>query len=210
MKDLAAKSAKGAKKGEAWPMVRLGDVCEVARGGSPRPIKDYITTSTDGINWIKIGDVSPNGMYIESTSEKIKPSGLCKTRRVYNGDFLLSNSMSYGRPYILKIDGCIHDGWLVLKGFKNILEENFFYYLLRSELVQNQFDMFAHGSTVRNLNTKSVEEVKIPIPPLEVQRKIVERLEKELGEADALKAAAERVLKGAENLRKAILAEAFE
>ena len=103
---------------DGWVEKRLGEVAEIQRGGSPRPIKDFITKNKDGYNWIKIGDVDPSGKFITSTAEKIRKEGLRKTRQVFAGEFLLSNSMSFGRPYILKIDGCIHDGWLVLRGFQ--------------------------------------------------------------------------------------------
>ena len=83
---------------EGWEWVRFGDISEIERGGSPRPIKDYLTTDEAGLNWIKIGDTDIGGKYISSTDEKIKPSGLHKTRMVYPGDFLLTNSMSFGRP----------------------------------------------------------------------------------------------------------------
>ena len=99
---------------ESWEWVRLGSVLEIARGGSPRPIQQYLTTEPDGINWIKIGDTDKGGKYIYKTKEKIRPEGVTKSRMVHSGDFLLTNSMSFGRPYILKTDGCIHDGWLVL------------------------------------------------------------------------------------------------
>lgn len=94
--------------------VLLGDVLSVVRGGSPRPISAYLTSEADGLNWIKIGDVPSDGKYIDGTAEKILPSGASKTRLVKPGDFLLSNSMSFGRPYIVRIHGCIHDGWLAL------------------------------------------------------------------------------------------------
>lgn len=72
---------------------------EIERGGSPRPIKAFLTDAEDGINWIKIGDVAKDGKYIVQTKEKIKPEGERKSRKVYPGDFLLTNSMSFGRPY---------------------------------------------------------------------------------------------------------------
>lgn len=50
-------------------------------------------------------------MYISSTKEKITSEGAEKSRRVKKGDFILSNSMSFGHPYILNIDGCVHDGY---------------------------------------------------------------------------------------------------
>lgn len=94
-----------------WTIVRLGDVADIYRGGSPRPIEAYLTQLATGVNWIKIGDVELGAKYINKTEERIKHSGVSSSRRVYKGDFLLSNSMSFGRPYILNIDGCIHDGW---------------------------------------------------------------------------------------------------
>ena len=91
-----------------WSWERLGNVCSIARGGSPRPIEEYLTTDSNGINWIKIGDTEKDGKYILKTKEKILPTGLYKSRYVKSGDFLLTNSMSFGRPYILKTDGFLN------------------------------------------------------------------------------------------------------
>lgn len=189
---------------------RLGDVCEIQRGGSPRPIKSFITEDQNGLNWIKIGDVSPDGKYITKTADKIKQSGLSKTRQVFAGDFLLSNSMSFGRPYILRINGCIHDGWLVLRGFKNTFSEEYFYYLLRSDFVQDQFNKLAHGSTVRNLNTEAVAMVEVCNASFPVQREVVARLDAAKTKKEKLVAAARRGRETAALMRKAILKEAFE
>lgn len=105
-----------------WCWIKLGWIMGIERGGSPRPIKAYITEAEDGINWIKIGDVSKDGKYIEKTKEKIIPEGEKKSRHVYPGDFLLTNSMSFGRPYISKIDGCVHDGWLILRNTEELFD----------------------------------------------------------------------------------------
>ena len=104
---------------KGWEVKKLGEVCLIERGGSPRPIKDYITEEEDGLNWIKIGDAQEGSIFINSTKEKIRKEGLKKTRMVHKGDFILSNSMSFGRPYIMGVDGCIHDGWLVLHDTNN-------------------------------------------------------------------------------------------
>lgn len=114
---------------DTWEWVKLGAICVIARGGSPRPIKEYITTAPDGVNWIKIGDTEKNGKYISQTAEKIKPSGVSKSRMVHAGDFLLTNSMSFGRPYILKVDGCIHDGWLVISQSKEVFDQDYLYWI---------------------------------------------------------------------------------
>ena len=139
---------------------KFGDVCDIERGGSPRPIDDYITDDEDGLNWIKIGDVDIESKYITKTKQKIKPSGLNKTRSVHCGDLILSNSMSFGRPYILKIDGCIHDGWLVIRDNHNVFDKDFLYYYLSSDEVFSQFKKFAAGGVVSNLNKEIVKNTK--------------------------------------------------
>ncbi|MEN6387203.1 MAG: restriction endonuclease subunit S [Phycisphaerales bacterium] len=160
-----------------WEKVRLGDVCEIERGGSPRPIDKFITTDKAGVNWIKIGDTSPDSMYITGTKEKIIPEGMKKSRYVQAGDFLLSNSMSFGRPYILKINGCIHDGWLVLRDKMNYFEKEYLYYALSSKTTYRKFKMLAVGGVVNNLNSSIVKQVEFPLSPLEVQKKIAKTLD---------------------------------
>ena len=195
---------------EGWEYKKLGEVCRIERGGSPRPIKDFITNSPDGLNWIKIGDTDPQGKYIYSTKEKIKPEGLRKSRWVEVDEFLLSNSMSFGRPYILKTNGCIHDGWLVLRDYQNSLIIDYFYYLLISPHVQNQFRTKAQGSTVSNLNTDRVADVNIAFPPLSEQQSIVDYLDSAFAKIDAMKANAEKNLNEAKALFQASLKEMLE
>lgn len=149
---------------EPWVEKKLGEDALILRGGSPRPIEDYITDSQDGLNWIKIGDVKPNDKYFRKTAEKIKKEGLNKTRQVKKGDFILSNSMSFGRPYILDIDGCIHDGWLVIQDYQETYDMLFLYYILCSDAVMNQYASMAAGSSVQNLNKEKVAKVLLYAP----------------------------------------------
>jgi type I restriction enzyme S subunit len=120
------------QRGEEWVEKKLGDMCSIARGGSPRPIKKFLTTAQEGINWIKIGDATASGKYIYKTEEKIIPEGVKRSRVVHAGDFLLSNSMSFGRPYIMGTTGCIHDGWLVLSDYASKLDQDYLYFVLGS------------------------------------------------------------------------------
>ena len=147
-----------------WKLDFLGQKASIFRGGSPRPIESYITTSSEGVNWIKIGDVSANAKYIKSTSEKIIASGVKHSREVKAGDLLLSNSMSYGRPYILCIDGCIHDGWLTISNYEHEFEKEFLCYILGSECVSKQYSELAAGTGVKNLNKQIVGKVQVPYP----------------------------------------------
>lgn len=160
-----------------YRIVKLGDVCDIERGASPRPINDYITNDENGINWIKISDALPGSMYITQTKEKIKPEGALKSRKVYIGDFILSNSMSFGRPYIMAIEGCIHDGWLVLRDKNNYFVKKYLYYILSSDSVYHQFENKAIGGVVNNLNSALVKEVIIPLPSINEQQEIVAELE---------------------------------
>ncbi len=195
---------------ESWGKNRIDEVCSIARGGSPRPIKDYITNDPNGLNWIKIGDTDMGGKYIYSTKEKIKPEGLKKSRCVDENEFLLSNSMSFGRPYILKSNGCIHDGWLVLRDYQKYLNIDFFFYALSSEYVQRQFRMKAQGSIVNNLNTDRVASVTIPVPPLSEQQSIVETLDSLKSKVDRLQENFDKISQECDALKQAILRQVFE
>ena len=157
--------------------MRLKSIADVARGGSPRPIKDYITEAKDGINWIKIGDTEKDGKYINQTREKITPAGLKKSRLIHKGDFLLTNSMSFGRPYISNIEGCIHDGWLVISPIGESFIQDYLYYLLSSRFSYDQFCGVVSGAVVQNLNSDKVAGALFPLPPIEEQKRIVAFLE---------------------------------
>lgn len=171
---------------EDWEVNRLGDYVSIVRGGSPRPIQDYLTTNSDGINWIKIGDVKPEDKYIVATEEKIIPEGKSRSREVHKGDFILSNSMSFGRPYILQIDGCIHDGWLAIQNYQETFDSDFLYYLLGSDEIYKQYIEMAAGSSVQNLNKQKVRNLIIPILDKEEQNSIAKILSDMDNEIDLL------------------------
>ena len=86
--------------------------------------------------------------------------------------------MSFGKPYILKISGCIHDGWLVLRDEECLFDKRFLYFYLSSPSTYNQFKTMAVGGVVNNLNSEMVRNVEIPIPNMEEQLEIVKILEK--------------------------------
>ena len=171
---------------KSWEWVRFSTLVEIVRGGSPRPIKDYLTSEVDGINWIKIGDTEKGEKYINNVKEKIKKSGLNKTRFVKKGTFLLTNSMSFGRPYILNVDGAIHDGWLAISNYENSLNRDYLFYILSSNVVYSQFLSLISGAVVKNLNSDKVASILIPLPPLPEQSRIVDKIEKSFAIIDAL------------------------
>ncbi|CAA0223081.1 restriction endonuclease subunit S [Tenacibaculum maritimum] len=204
MQQLLIPSHKGGKRlpgfsGE-WEKIKIEKVISVARGGSPRPIQDYISTNFNGVNWIKIGDTSSKSKYITSSVEKIIQEGEQYSRKVKSGDFLLSNSMSFGRPYILKIDGCIHDGWLVLQNYHDSFDTEFLYYTLMSENVHNQYLQKASGSGVLNLNKEIVKTVEL-LRPLDIEEqkaiaKILSDMDAELEQLETKKAKYQQLKQG--------------
>ena len=161
-----------------WEQRKFEDVVQIERGGSPRPIDDYITDSPNGLNWVKIGDAPAQGHYITKTAEKIRPEGLSKTREVHPGDLILSNSMSFGKPYIIGIDGCIHDGWLFIRDTNNTFDLTFLCHLLGTPQMLDQYRSLAAGSTVNNLNKELVGNTVVTIPKIDEQRVLGQYLER--------------------------------
>ena len=162
---------------DTWEQRKFSDLVQIERGGSPRPIDDFITDSPDGLNWVKIGDAPAQGNYITKTAEKIKPEGLSKTREVHPGDLILSNSMSFGKPYIMGIDGCIHDGWLLIRNTYKVFDLTFLCHLLGTPQMIIQYKSLAAGSTVNNLNKELVGNTVVTIPTIKEQRVLGQYLE---------------------------------
>ena len=159
-----------------WSVITLGNYAQIFRGGSPRPIQAFLTTSDKGVNWIKIGDVGEEDKFIKSTEEKIVPEGVSRSRMVFRGGLILSNSMSYGRPYIMNIEGCIHDGWLVIQKYDRVFDRDYLYYALSSGLTMKQYVAMAAGSSVQNLNKEKVSKIVLPCPRISEQKSIAEVL----------------------------------
>lgn len=193
---------------KGWETKKLVDVCIVERGSSPRPIEKYQTDSPDGVNWIKIGDTKNVEKYIYTTREKITKEGAQKSRYVKEGDFILSNSMSFGKPFIMKTDGYIHDGWFALR-LHNFIDTEYFYHLLSSPLVNDQFHKLASGSVVKNISGDLVKKVVLPIPPLQEQQRIVTILDEAFTAIDKAKANTEQNLKNAKELFESELQRVF-
>ena len=159
---------------KGWEKKKLRDLLIIERGGSPRPISAFVTDDENGLNWIKIGDAVEESYYIDHVEEKIKPEGLNKTRQVYPGDLILSNSMSFGKPYILNISGCIHDGWLVLRDSKEVFNKLFLCMALGCPTVTHTFQSMARGAVVKNLNKDLVGNFDMFLPPRKLQDEFVQ------------------------------------
>ena len=131
-----------------WTNAPLGTFVEIKRGGSPRPIQDYLSNS--GLRWLKISEVtSLSSPVVLEIKEHIKEEGLKKTVFLHAGELVLSNSATPGIPKILDVDTCIHDGWLYFP--KSELSKYYLYLFfkhIRKELVS-----LGNGSVFTNLKT---------------------------------------------------------
>lgn len=190
---------------DAWEQRKFGETVLIERGGSPRPIDDYITNDADGLNWVKIGDAPEQGNYITKTAEKIKPSGLSKTREVHPNDLILSNSMSFGKPYIMAINGCIHDGWLLIRDTQEVFDLKFLCHLLGTTQMLSQYKAMAAGSTVNNLNKELVSNTNVMYPKKEEQAVVGKYFEV----IDSLITLHQRKLEKLKNVKSALLEKMF-
>lgn len=128
--------------------------------------------------WIKIGDTSPDSKYVNKTAQRVTHEGAKKSRILAKGDFILSNSMSFGRPYILGMQGAIHDGWASISDFEKKLNSDYLYHYLSSNKVQTYWSSKINSGSVSNLNSNIIKTLQIPIPNIHEQQRIASALDK--------------------------------
>ena len=145
---------------KGWEVKELGSLMTIKRGGSPRPIKDFI--SDKGLNWVKISDATAeDNPFLFSTKEYIKSEGLSKTVLLNKGSLILSNSATPGLPRFLELDACIHDGWLYFSDIKSLTQEYLYFFFLN---IRNDLVAQGNGSVFTNLKTDIVKAQKAIVP----------------------------------------------
>ena len=152
-----------------WQTKKIGEVVDIRRGSSPRPIHKFL--ASEGMPWVKIADAtSDTSRYIWRTNEFIIDDGVNKSVKVIPETLIVSNSATPGLPKIMKITACVHDGWLVFSNYRGITRDFLYYKFIdiRRQLV-NQ----ANGSVFQNLKTDIVKDFDIDITSIETQKKIV-------------------------------------
>ena len=153
---------------KGWEVKKVEKVTKIIRGASPRPIQDFIRD--EGIPWVKISDASSsNTRFISSTKEFIKEEGRNKSREVKVGTLILSNSATPGIPMIMKIDACVHDGWLIFDEFREVTKEYMFHFLTENRI---GILSLSNGSVFRNLKTDILKNYKIIVPSSNVVARV--------------------------------------
>ena len=159
------------KNGKKLKKEKLINLCKIRRGASPRPIKNYLGGD---IPWIKIGDATKgDNVYISKTKDYIIAEGSQKSVELEKGTLIFANcGVSLGFARILKINGCIHDGWLAFENFSKKINE---LYLLKLINYSTAFlRTLAPGGTQPNLNIRIMGDFEIILPPIEVQNKFAD------------------------------------
>ncbi len=181
-----------------WVTKPLRELCEITRGGSPRPISDYLGGT---IPWIKIGDATDgDNIYINSTKEHIIEAGVKKSRYVKAGSLVFANcGVSLGFCRIISIDGCIHDGWLALQNIDESIDKVFLLMTINQQT--EYFRSIAPGSTQPKLNTEIMGNYRQIIPPMQLQKQYIDFI----NQTDKSKFAAQQTLKELTAVQKALM-----
>ncbi len=153
----------------AWPTKKLGELADISRGSSPRPICDTKYFENGTVPWVKIADATKSGKFLYHTKEHVNDYGASFSRRLPPGTILVAASGTLGYTQILGIEGCAHDGWLILQNLRD-LDRDFAYYALKT--VERHFFNSGSGAAIQNINTDILRQTEIPYPPFPVQRRI--------------------------------------
>lgn len=185
-----------------WNIQPLGELCTITRGGSPRPIENYLGGD---VPWIKIGDATDGeSVYLHSTKECIIKDGIKKSRLVKSGSLIFANcGVSLGFARIITFDGCIHDGWLAMENIDKKINKVFLLHTLNQ--MTEHFRKIAPAGTQPNLNTAIMKAYKQIIPPMEMQNEFVNFVE----HVDKLKLMAQQRLDKLEILKSALMQQFF-
>jgi len=157
-----------------WEITSIEKICNIKRGASPRPIGDSSFFSATGRGWIRISDVTTTYKYLKRTSQYLSEKGVAGSVKVNPGDLIMSICATIGKPILLGIEACIHDGFVLFSGLSEKADSEFLFYFLQN--VENKFTTKGQVGTQGNLNTSIVRKTILPLPPLSEQKKIAKIL----------------------------------
>lgn len=185
-----------------WNAQPLGELCTIVRGGSPRPIENFLGGD---VPWIKIGDATKgDNIYLYSTKEYIIRDGVKKSRMVKAGSLIFANcGVSLGFARIITFDGCIHDGWLAMEDIDARMDKVFLLQALNQ--MTDHFRKIAPAGTQPNLNTAIMKTYVQIIPPMELQKEYIAFVE----QVDKSKFEIQNSLEKLETLKKALMQKYF-
>lgn len=187
----------------SWPMVKLGELCVVVRGSSPRPKGDPRYYGGN-VPRLMVSDVTRDGKFVTPQIDFLTEAGAQKSRPMKKGDFVIAVSGQPGQALILAVDACIHDGFAGLKELdeKRISKDFLFHFM---NFVKAKFSATAAGAIFLNLTTEQIRELEIPLPPLAEQKRIAAILDK----ADSIRHKRQQAIQLADDFLRAVFLEMF-
>jgi type I restriction enzyme S subunit len=163
---------KGAKLPIGWKQVKIGDVCTIGRGSSPRPIDDDIYFEDGTIPWIKIADATASGKFLYETKEHVNEYGASFSRYLNEGSLIIATSGTLGFCIMLGVKGCVHDGWLYISEYKEGVNPNYMYFVINA--LTEYFNNLSYGAAIQNINTDILREATMILPSQGVLNKFLE------------------------------------
>lgn len=155
-----AKFKKGVPEG--WEVKKIGDVCKVARGSSPRPIVDQRYFVNGNIPWVKIADATASGKFLFETKEYVNDYGASFSRKLKEGSLIIATSGTLGFCIFLAIEACIHDGWLYTTDYKLSVTPEFLFFIINDRT--EYFNNLSYGAAIQNINTDILRNTPFLLP----------------------------------------------
>ena len=151
--------------------VKLYEVAEIARGSSPRPIRNQAYFDGGTIPWVKIADATASTKFIYKTKQYVNDYGASFSRKLPPGSLIVAASGTLGFAIFLGVEACVHDGWLYFKHIdESRLDKDYLYHVLNG--LTASFNAISYGAAIQNINTKILKQTEIPLPGLKVQKKV--------------------------------------
>ena len=193
--------------------VRLGDVCEFRRGLTYSK-SDESELSSNVV--LRSNNVSLETGKLDFTELKyLKETFVIPADKKVVQNSLLMCMANGSKPHLGKVALIDKDYGYAFGGFMGLLvpndiDQKYLYLALTSSQFKSRIKSLQDGANINNLKYIDIADFQFPLPPLPAQRAIVAKLDAAKEWCEKLKAVAMCGLAAAENLRKAILAEAFE
>ena len=187
--------------GGQWEVKRLGELANIQRGASPRPIDSPIWfDENSSVGWVRISDVTKSGMYLLETTQRLSPLGVQHSRPVSRGNLIMSICATVGRPIVTEIEACIHDGFVVFDNLRT--NKHFLYYILQS--IESDWSRHGQTGSQMNLNTGLINQTEISVPPTLPEQTAIATI---LSDMDAEIAALETKLTKARQIKQGMMQE---
>ncbi|MFL6284260.1 MAG: restriction endonuclease subunit S [Pyrinomonadaceae bacterium] len=163
---------EGSELPVGWRQVKIGEVCVIGRGSSPRPIDDNIYFEDGTIPWIKIADATASGKFLYETKEHVNKYGASFSRFLNEGSLIIATSGTLGFCIMLGVKGCVHDGWLYIPEYREGVTPNFMYFVINA--LTEYFNNLSYGAAIQNINTDILRETPMTLPTQDVLNKFIE------------------------------------